>query len=226
MTRIPIHDVWRSLSQSIGGLFAGDHFFEPPTVRLDHKVWAIFLTVVSANTGGPTETVYTVMHTAYLPQVPFSLYVRPRSRRDDICPDGEAMSVGYARIDDSYLVCSSDPTKARSLLSYGDMADLLAGQQKTRLRIGSNLWHGVQDRRIPANQAEHFEEIEFRNKGVIRDTRTLKAQFDMTIMLLEQLRTFDLIQPEMPDLDAPLRAQYKRGGSWISRWGQVPIPDD
>jgi len=102
---------------------------------------------------------------------------------------------------------------------------MLMNQPRVRLRIGSNVWHSVQDPRIEARDAENFEEIEFRQKDVIRDVGVLKSWFDMGIMLLDQLRALGLIKPDMPDLDARLRRQYQRGGNWISRWGNVPIPD-
>ncbi|MFW5692127.1 MAG: hypothetical protein ACOCX3_02120 [Chloroflexota bacterium] len=224
--KIPIHDVWRQLSQSIGGLYSGDHFFEPPMVRLDHGPWAIFLSCVSANTGSPVESVFTVIYAAYQPRQLFSLHLRPFDRRSEgICPDGEAMNVGLEHIDDRFVVCSTHPVTARSLLSFSDMSELLARQPGLRLRIGSNLWHSVQDPRIDARYAENFEEIEFRHAGVIREARVLKSLFDMMTMLLDQMLAFDLMRPDMPDLDAPLREAYKRGGSWTTRWGRVPIPD-
>lgn len=229
MTRIPIHDIWRSLSQSIGGLFAGDHFFEPPIVRLDHRVWAIFLTVVSAQAGGPTETVYTVMHCAYLPAAPFSLSLKPRPRRREMtpdCADGRPMTLGYDQVDASFHLCASDPYLARTMLSFNDLPDLLAEQPTLSLQIGSALWHSAQDPRIEAGDAERFEEIALRQEGVERNPRILKARFDMVRMLLDQMETSGLAQAAMPDLDAPLRARYRRGGSWISRWGRVPIPEE
>jgi hypothetical protein len=225
MSRLPIHEIWRNLSQTIGGLFAGDHFFEPPTVRLDHRAWALFLQCISANNGGPTEQVYTVMHVAYQPTLPFALTLRPRKSGDAPCPDGKPTTIGYEQLDNQFFCCTSTTTTARTLISYNDIADMLITQPKVRLRIGSNIWHGVQDPRIDAREAEHYEEIEFRQANVIRDVGVLKSWFDMGGMLLDQMATLGIIKDTMPDLDAPLRKLYKRGGSWINRWGNVPIPD-
>jgi hypothetical protein len=226
MAKVPIHDVWRQLSQSIGGLFAGDHFFEPPMIRLDHGPWAMFINCVSANTGELTETLFTVMYVAYRPRQPFSLYLRPRNRRRQIaCPDGEPMSLGYEGIDTQFFTCSTDAITARTLLTYGNLLQKFTDQPRTRLRIGSNIWHGVQDPRITGRDVEQFEEIELRQRDVVRDPSTLKGWFDIAEQLLDQMLSLDLIEPDMPDLDAPLREAYRRGGAWTTQWGRVPIPD-
>lgn len=226
MAKVPVDTIWQQFSRSIGGLFAGNGFFEPPMIRLDHRVWTLLLEALNSNPGTLSEQVYTVLYAAYRPAKPFTLSIRPsRDTRDEAaCLDGDHMTIGYDNIDRAFTICSTDAYLTRWLLSYGNLTGLLAASPRLHLYLGSSLWYGIHDPRVDDGDAAHLEEIVLRQPGVLRDAGSLKQWFDAVQTLLDQLLDAGLIHPEMPDLDAPLRQAQRWGGLWMSRKGRVPLP--
>ncbi|WP_074304403.1 DUF3137 domain-containing protein [Singulisphaera sp. GP187] len=174
--------VWRQLSEEIGGEFVEGRFWSGNRVQAHVAPWTITLDTFTVSTGHSHIT-YTRMRAPYVnPEgLRFTLYRKGLFSELGKLLGMQDIEVGDPEFDEAFIVKGTDEFKVRELFADPQIQRLALAQPTIRLSVKDDEgWFGP-----------HFpkgvDELHFQVVGVIKDLKQLKGLFDLLAVILDRL---------------------------------------
>ncbi len=175
-------EIWRQLSESLGGRYVEGTFLKSGKVEAEHGQWVVTLDTHVVSTGKAT-VVFTRLRAPY---------VNPDSFRFTIYRKGlfsnlgkwlgmQDIVVGDPVFDEAFIIKGSDERRVRALFADRKLRELIAAQPEMHLEVKDDeRWFG---KKFP----EGVDELCFQVLGVIKDVERLQQLFALFAETLDQL---------------------------------------
>jgi hypothetical protein len=175
-------EVWRQLSDQIGGRFVDGGMWKGDKVEATHGEWTVTLDTYAVSTG-KTVVVFTRMRAPYVNPSGFRFTIYRRGVFSDIGKrlGMQDIEIGDEAFDRDFIVKSGDESQVRSLLSDVKLRELMMAQPKIELTVKDDEgWFG-------AKFPEGVDELYFQVTGIIKDVDRLKGLYGLFAETLDQL---------------------------------------
>lgn len=176
-------ELWRLLSEEIGGRYAPGHILKSARVELQHGPWTITLDTNEVWTTEICTTHYTRMRAPFVSAGNFQFSIDQNSVMSGLSKliGFKNIEIGDEQFDRDYFVQSNNRRKLRSLLESERLRDLIREQPEMHLKIWKNEgWRGP---RFPKG----VDELRYEVLGVVTDVERLTALFELFAETLDQL---------------------------------------
>lgn len=175
-------EVWRQLSEEIGGTFSEERWGKGAKVEVTHGEWTLTLDTYVVSTG-KTTTVYTRMRAPYVNRGDFRFTIYRRSVFSALATrlGMQDIEIGYEQFDADFVIKGTDETRVKRLFKSARLRELIAAQKTLRLSVKDDEgWFG---RTFP----DGVDQLEFVVVGVVTDLDRLKGIFDLFAETLDEL---------------------------------------
>lgn len=192
------NEVWSQISRDIGGEYIESGFWQKGELRYRHGGWEILLDTYteshSSGDGTTSQSTYTRMRSPYISQGNFSFKLYREGIFSGIGKffGGQDIEIGDAFFDREFIIKSNRPETVTRLLSHPELRSLIHQQPNIYLEIKDS--DGFWNNQLPADTRELY----FRCGGVVKETRLLKALFDLFCKALDQLVEVGAAAAESP----------------------------
>lgn len=189
-------EIWRQLSDEVGGEFVEGSFTRSSQVKVRIKEWVVTLDTFTVSTGN-SSTTYTRMRAPYVnpDQFRFTIY-----RRSVFSPLGKLFGmqdvlIGEAAFDEAFIIKANSETKVRQLFQIAKLREMVASQPRIHLTVKDDEgWFGKE---FP----EGVDELCFQVGGVLKDIEQLKSLYLLFAMTLSSLCHLGSAYEDDPNLE-------------------------
>jgi hypothetical protein len=175
-------EIWRQLSDKVGGRYVERGFWKGDCVEAAHKDWIVTLDVIVV----PAGKVQIPMTRLRAP------YVNPTRFRFDVYREGvfsgiakafgmQDIEVGDADFDERFIVKGTDESQVKALLANPRVRELIEGQPDIRFGVRDD--DGWFSTRFP----EDVDQLHFEVSGDIKDVERLSLLYELFAETLDQL---------------------------------------
>jgi hypothetical protein len=175
-------EVWRQLSDEIGGEFVEGGFWKGGTVQAQIGPWTV--TLDSYTDSSTDHSVhYTRMRAPYVNPEGFRFTIYRKGFFSDLGKflGMQDIEVGDPEFDEEFIIKGNDEDRVRVLFSDPKIRQMIQDQPKIQLEVkDSEGWFGP---KFP----QEVDELQFQVLGVIKDVERLKSLFDLFAAVLDQL---------------------------------------
>ena len=186
-------EVWRELSEKVGGRFVDGGLWKSDKVQLEAGPWTLTLDTHTQSQGEGNAT-YTRMRAPFVNPEGFRFTIYRKSLFTALGKwlGMQDIEVGDLEFDDAFVIKANDETRVRELLASDELRRRIQAQPRIRLEIRDGEgWLGP---KFPAEVDElHFEVI-----GVIKDVERLRDLFDLFVATLDRLAGMRVARKEHP----------------------------
>lgn len=186
-------EIWRQLSQEIGGELIEGGFWKQGKVQARHGSWTVTLDNYTVSTGHSHAT-FTRLRAPFVSRDGFSFNIYRKGLFSEL---GKRLGMQdietgqSAAFDEDFIVKGNDEAKVRSLFANPEIRRLIAVQPKIRLEI--------KDKDRPFDGfPEEVDELVFHVHGVIKDVARLRGLFDLFAEVLDELCRMGCAAPDDP----------------------------
>jgi hypothetical protein len=175
-------EVWRQLSDQIGGQFIDGGAWKGDKVEATHSEWTVTLDTYVVSTG-KTVVVFTRMRAPYVNPSGFRFTIYRQGFFSDIAKrfGMQDIEIGDQAFDQDFIVKATDESQVRALLTDVKLRELIMAQPKIELTVKDDEgWFG-------AKFPEGVDELHFQVVGIIKDIDRLKGLYDLFAETLDQL---------------------------------------
>ena len=174
-------DIWRQLSDEVGGQFHEGGWFTQSAVQARSGDWIITLDTYTQGSGNTSST-YTRLRAPYFNPEGFRFEVYRAGFFSEV---GKALGmqdieVGHKRFDDDFVIKSNRPRRVRRLFDNAEIRRLIDVQPRIHLSVKG---HEGLFSRYPAG----VDELYFQAPGTIKDRAHLRHLFDLFAEVLQQV---------------------------------------
>jgi hypothetical protein len=176
------NEIWKRLSDEIGGQFVEGGFWKADRVDATHGEWTVTLDTYTVSTG-KVVIVFTRLRAPFVNPEGFRFTV---SRRGLFSGIGRMLGiqdveVGFPEFDEAFVIKGSDESRLRYLFANGRIRELLSAQKDVKFSVKDDEgWFGT---KFP----EGVDELEFVAHGVIKDLDRLKQLYELFAETLAEL---------------------------------------
>ena len=176
------NEIWRQLSDQIGGDFVQSGFFKTSKVEVHHKQWTITLDAYTESSGESSQT-YTRMRAPYVNKDGFRFTIYRKGFFSELGKllGMQDIEIGEPAFDDDFIIKGNAETQVQELLSNPRIRSLIEQQPKVYLTVRDD--EGWFKTRFP----EGVDELYFRVPGVVKDIDRLKALYDLFAEVLNHM---------------------------------------
>ena len=188
-------EIWRRLSEEVGGTFVDGGFWKDDKVEVAHGDWTVTLDRYVVSTGKVT-VVYTRMRAPYVNPDGFRFSVYRAGLFSGIGKllGMQDIEVGHEPFDTDFVVKGNDESKVRRLFSNPAIRDLVAAQPEIRFDVNP-AEHGWFSRKYP----ENTDELSFMVTGVVKDIERLKQVYALFAATLDELTRMGAAYQRAPE---------------------------
>ena len=175
-------EIWRQLSEQVGGRFVDGTWRKSPKVEATHGEWMMTLDNYAVSTG-KAVVVFTRMRAPYVNPAGFRFTVYRKSIFSGVGKlfGMQDIEIGDPDFDDKFIIKGTDESVVRQLLSNPRLRELIAKQPDIQFSVKDDEgWFG-------AKFPEGVDELHFVAGGVIKDIDRLRALYDLFAETLDQL---------------------------------------
>ncbi len=175
-------ELWRQLSEQLGGEFVEGGFWKGDKVLVEHGDWTLTLDTYAVSTGKVT-IVYTRMRAPFVNPGGFRFEVYRRSVFSGLAKwlGMQDIEVGHAPFDDDFIVKSTDEARVRQLLWNSRIRELLSAQKDINFSVKDDEgWFGT---KFP----DGVDELHFAVVGIIKDLDRLRLLYELFSETLDEL---------------------------------------
>jgi hypothetical protein len=175
-------EIWRQLSQEMGGRFVEGGFTKADKVQVTHGEWTVTLDTFAVHTG-KVVIVFTRMRAPYVNPDGFRFRVYRRGVFSDI---GKAfgmqdVEVGQPGFDEDFVIKGTDEGRLRQLFANPKIRELIEAQKDIDFSVKDDEgWFG-------ATFPEGVDELVFQVGGIIKDIDRLKLLYELFAETLDEL---------------------------------------
>jgi hypothetical protein len=175
-------EIWRQLSEQVGGSFSVEGFLHRSKVVAHVKEWTVTLDTFTIHTGN-SNVPFTRIRAPYVNADGFRFKIYRKGFFSELGKKlgMQDVEIGVPEFDRAFIIKGSDPARLRSLFADPVVRELIAAQPKLRLEVVDDEgWFGA---RFP----EGVDELRFTVPGVMKDLGQLKQLFDLFAAMLDRL---------------------------------------
>jgi len=172
-------EIWRQLSDQIGGDFVEGGYCKGSKVQVHHKQWTITLDIEEVG----KNSKYTRMRAPYVNKDGFQFTIYRKGFFSDLekMLGMQDIEIGEPEFDDAFIIKGNDEYKLRKMFGAPKIRQLIEQQPKIHLAVRDD--EGWFKARFP----EGVDELYFRVPGVVKDVERLKALYDLFAEVLNHL---------------------------------------
>lgn len=176
------NEIWRQLSEQIGGHFYPGGLFSHSSVVAIHRQWTITLDTYSQG-GGETSTDYTRMRAPYINKDGFWFTIYRKGFFTGVGKlfGMQDIEIGDPTFDDAFVIKGNDEQQLRKLFADAVIRQLIEQQPKFHLTVKDN--EGWLRKRFP----EGVDELLFEVEGIIKDVEQLRSLYELFAGILDRL---------------------------------------
>jgi hypothetical protein len=189
-------DVWRQLSEEVGGELVDGGFWKGKKVQVHAGPWTITLDTYTESSGESAVT-YTRMRAPYVNSDGFRFTIYRKGLFSELGKllGMQDIEVGDPEFDEEFIIKANDEPKVVNLFANQSVRQMIQAQPKIHLQVkDSEGWFGP---RFP----ENVDELHFQVVGVVKDIDRLKALFDLFGAVLDQLCRIGSAYKEEPGVE-------------------------
>ena len=175
-------EIWRQLSEEVGGRYIEGGFWKGDKVEATHGEWIVTLDKHVVSTGKVT-IVYTRMRAPFVNPGGFRFTVYRKGLFSDLGKllGMQDVEIGDPMFDDPFIIQGNDEASVRELFSSARLRTLIAAQPQIHFQVKDDEgWFGP---KFP----EGVDELSFMVVGIITDVERLKALYELFAETLDQL---------------------------------------
>ena len=175
-------EIWRKLSDEVGGRYVDGGFWKGDKVQIDHDDWTLTLDSYAVSTGKVT-IVYTRMRAPFVNPSEFRFLVYRKSVFTGLGKffGMQDIEVGDEMFDHDFVVQSTDEGKIKILLAAPKLRELISAQKDINFGVKDDEgWFGT---KFP----EGVDELHFVQTGIIKDLERLKLLYELFAETLDEL---------------------------------------
>lgn len=174
-------EIWRQLSEEVGGEFREGSWFKQSAVQARTGDWMITLDTYTQSSGQSSSS-YTRLRAPYYNPERFRFEIYRAGFFSEV---GKALGmqdieVGHQRFDDDFVIKSNRPARVRRLFDNAEIRRLIDVQPRIHLSVKAH--EGVFSK-FPRG----VDELHFQALGTIKDLRHLRHLFDLFAEVLHQV---------------------------------------
>ena len=188
-------EIWRQLSEQIGGRYIEGGFLKADKVEAAHGEWIVTLDNFAVPTGKVT-IVYTRIRAPYVNPDGFRFTIYRRGAFSGLGRwwGIQDIEVGDETFDRDFVIQGTDESRVRQLFSNPRIRELVAVQPEIALTVKDDEgWFGP---RFP----EGVDELSFVVGGVIKDIERLQRLYDLFAEILDELCRMGSAYQTAPDV--------------------------
>jgi hypothetical protein len=189
-------DVWRQLSEEVGGELVDGGFWKGKNVQVHAGPWTITLDTYTESSGESAVTC-TRMRAPYVNSDGFRFTIYRKGLFSDLGKllGMQDIEVGDPEFDEAFIIKGNDEPKVVNLFADKNVRRVIQAQPKIYLQVkDSEGWFGP---KFP----ENVDELHFQVVGVVKDIDQLKALFDLFSAILDQLCRIGSAYREEPGVE-------------------------
>ena len=189
-------EIWRLLSERIGGQYIEPSFFKSPRVEAGHGQWLITLDTYAVHTGKVT-VIFTRMRAPYVNPDGFRFTVYRPGLFSGIARwfGMQDVEVGLEEFDRAFVIKGTDEGRLRQLFANGRIRELLSLQPEIHFTVKDDEgWFGT-------TFPDGVDELYFQVAGVIKDVERLKLLYDLFSETLDELCRMGSAYESTPDVE-------------------------
>jgi len=186
-------EIWRQLSQEIGGELVEGGFWKQNKVQARHGSWTVTLDTYTVSTGH-SHVHFTRLRAPFVSRGGFAFAI---SRKGLFSELGKRLGmqdieVGHSvAFDEDFIIKGNDEARVRSLFANPEIRRLIAEQPEVHL--------AVKDKDGPFDGfPQEVDELVFHVRGVIKDVSRLRSLFELFSEVLDELCRLGCAAPEDP----------------------------
>jgi len=179
-------EIWRQLSEQIGGRYTESRFLKGDRVEAAHDEWTVTLDNFAVSTGKVT-VVYTRMRAPYVNPAGFRFTVYRKGLFSGVGKllGMQDIEIGDPQFDHDFIIKGTDESIVRQLFSSLKLRELITAQRDIQFSVKDDEgWFGP---KFP----EGVDELYFVAHGVIKDIDRLKQLYELFAETLDQLCRID-----------------------------------
>jgi hypothetical protein len=179
-------EIWRQLSEQIGGRYTESRFLKGDRVEAAHDEWTVTLDNFAVSTGKVT-VVYTRMRAPYVNPAGFRFTVYRKGLFSGVGKllGMQDIEIGDPQFDHDFIIKGTDESIVRQLFSSPKLRELITAQRDIQFSVKDDEgWFGP---KFP----EGVDELYFVAHGVIKDIDRLKQLYELFAETLDQLCRID-----------------------------------
>jgi len=186
-------EIWRQLSNDIGGEYREGGWLRGDGVRAAHAQWIVTLDTFTV-VAGKVPVTFTRMRAPFVNPSGFRFSI---SRSSVFTPIGtwlglQDIEIGFEPFDHDFVIKASDPALVRELFADPGVRTLVAAQRSLHLSVKDDEgWFG-------AHFPDGVDELYFAVAGVITDRDRLKQLFELFSEVLDRLCRIGSADPSAP----------------------------
>ena len=188
-------EIWRQLSEQIGGRYVPGGFLKSDKVEATHGEWTVTLDSYAVSTGKVT-IVYTRMRTPYVNPDGFRFTIYRRGLFSDLGKrfGMQDIEVGDETFDHDFIIQGTDEGRLRQLFSNPRIRELIAAQPEIKLTVMDDEgWFGP-------TFPDGVDELSFVVGGVIKDVERLRRLYALFAETLDELCRMGSAYQTAPDV--------------------------
>jgi hypothetical protein len=175
-------EIWRQLSEEIGGQYVEGGLCRGDRVQGSHGEWTVTLDTYTVQTG-KTFVTFTRMRAPYVNPDGFRFTIHRRSMFTGIATflGMQDVDVGDPAFDHDFVIKGTDEGRLRTLFSSPRLRQLIVAQRDIHLSVKDDEgWFG-------AKFPDGVDELYFAVPSVIRDPERLKLLYELFAETLDRL---------------------------------------
>ena len=175
-------EIWRQLSERIGGRYVERTFWNGDKVHASHREWTITLDTYTVH-ANKTYITYTRLRAPYVNPDGFRFTIYRRSVFSGIATwlGMQDIEIGVPPFDDDFVIKGTHESRVRDLLSSERVRSLIEAQRSIHLTVKDD--EGCFRSTFP----DGVDELYFAVPGVIREVERLEALYDLFAEVLDRL---------------------------------------
>lgn len=188
-------EIWRQVSNELGGTYVEAGFFKSDRVHARHGEWDVVLDTYTVSTGKVT-IVYTRMRAPYVNPDGFRFTIYRKSAFSGLGRmfGMQDVEIGDPAFDTAFIIKGNDEARLRSLFSNPRLKELIAAQPEIKLSVeDDDGWFGA---KVP----EKVDILTFVVTGVIKDVDRLRGIYELFAETLDQLCRIGSAYEAAPDV--------------------------
>ena len=175
-------EIWRKLSEKVGGSYVDGGFWKGDKVEVAHKDWVVTLDVYVVP-AGKAHIPMTRIRAPYVNPGGFRFTVYRKSIFSGIAKvfGMQDIAIGDSPFDDDFIIKGTDESQVRALLANPRLRELIAQQKDIHLTVEDDEgWFGT-------HFPEGVDKLHFEVTGIITDVERLAQLYQLFAEALDQL---------------------------------------
>jgi hypothetical protein len=188
-------EIWRQLSETVGGHYVDGGLFGRDRVEVAHGEWTVTLDTYTVSTGKSSVT-YTRMRAPFINASGFRFRIHRKNVFSGLGKlfGMQDIEIGDPDFNEHFIIQANDVPSIRRLLSNATIRDLISAQKDIALSVKDD--EGVFVTRFP----EGVDELHVIVHGVIKDINRLKQLYDLFAETLEELNRIGVATDDPPNV--------------------------